>query len=80
MIGKVELLYHRYPCHFKDCSAGYFLWKDQVCFMTEYFGNMGGHDAYNEAGEYFWGDAKTIEERDNLIVQPMRLKKIQLEE
>ena len=34
-------------------------------------GSLMHSEAFNEAGEFFWGGVKTHEERDALIVQPV---------
>lgn len=56
-----------WACRFEDCPPGLFVIGGQVCFKSEY-----GQDAYNSAGEAFWGGVNTNEERSALIVQPCR--------
>lgn len=55
-----------WPCKFAECRPGHFLFRDYLCFRSEY-----GDDAYVESGEFFWGGVKSKEERAELIVQPV---------
>lgn len=51
----------------KECPIGLFLKENTLCVKTEY-----GLDAYIvSSGEYFWGGAKTKEERANVLVLPI---------
>ena len=60
-----------WPCSFQECPPGPFLFKNNLCHMTEYSNNEGKRDAYCETGEYFWGGTSTVEARSKLIVQPL---------
>lgn len=57
-----------WPCTLRECRPGHFLWQENLCFKDEY-GSAG--NSYNEAGEIFWGGAATVEDRAQLIVQPV---------
>lgn len=54
-----------WPCRFDACPPGLFVIDGRVCFKSEY-----GQDAFNEAGEMFWGGTGAHQERAALIVQP----------
>ncbi|MDR5801148.1 hypothetical protein [Caballeronia sp. LZ001] len=57
------------PCSLQDCPPGFFLFNGLLCLKSEYGG--ANVEAYVESGEYFWGGAKSKEERDALIVTPV---------
>ena len=65
------------PVELDDCPEGLFDFDGHLGLMTEYatVSEKDGRrqrDAYVVAsGEYFWGDAKTAQERAKLIVQPL---------
>lgn len=59
-------------CTFEECRPGHFLTEgDYLCFKSEYKSDHDKADAYNEAGEYFWGGTTTTKERNQLKVQPV---------
>ena len=52
------------------CPPGLFVFDGHYGFKTEY-SDQNGPEAYCVAsGEYFWGGAKSKEERANLVVMP----------
>ncbi|WP_312814389.1 hypothetical protein [Brevundimonas sp.] len=68
-----------------ECPAGLFFWNGSLCFKSEY-GAIEPDDATNgklwkvgnridaycaDSGEFFWGGAKTHDERARLIVYPI---------
>lgn len=59
-----------WPCRFADCPPGFFTDGESLCLKSEYHGEDGFAEAFNEAGEYYWGGATDKNERDALIVQP----------
>ena len=58
-----------WPCTFHECRPGLFVWQECVGIKSEY----GIDDGYNEAGEQWWGEAETEEDRANIIVQPVKV-------
>jgi hypothetical protein len=69
---RLVLVPHGWPCSLLECRPGLFLSDEYVGFKSEYGGaEVGNIEAFNEAGEFFWGGAKTHEERGKLVVQPM---------
>lgn len=64
----------------KDCPVGFFIYKGTFCFKTGYAETVNGvlsHDAYIcESGEFFWGGAKKVEEKENLLVKPIDIKDV----
>lgn len=58
-----------WPCTLMECEPGFFTFNDSLCFKTEY-SVTGRIEAYNCAGEYFWGGVSTEKEREKLIVTP----------
>ena len=62
----------------KDCPVGFFIYKGTLCFKTEYgetIDNVVRHDVYVcESGEFFWGGAKTVDEREILPVKPVDIQ------
>lgn len=55
-----------WECSLKECPPGFFMFKNDLCFKTEY----GENEVYCSSGETFWGGAKTKEEIAELLVQP----------
>ena len=59
-----------------DVPVGLFLFEDTLCLMTEYSNAGCGREAYIvSSGETFWGGAKSKEERADLDVTPVTVKK-----
>ena len=60
------------------CPVGLFMYDNTLCLKTEYqslYANGYHCDAYIcDTGEAFWGGAKNVTERDNLIVTPVEIK------
>ena len=56
-----------WPCKFSECRPGHFLWGEYLCLKSEY----GDGEAFNEAGEAFWGGITNAGERAELTVQPV---------
>jgi len=75
---RLELKPDGFPQIYTECPPGLFLFKDNVCFKSEYFTTQGDAESYCDSGEYFWGGVSTIEERNNLIVQPLKYEWIDL--
>jgi hypothetical protein len=48
-----------------------FVFKDMLGFKTEYYTN-GKLDAYCDSGEYFCAGTETEDQREKLIVQPVK--------
>ena len=65
---KLELIPLNFPCRLGECPPGFFLFRDEVCFKSEYT------ESYNSAGEYFWGGTSDKNETWALIVQPLDYK------
>ena len=61
----------------RDCPPGLFMFEGTLCFRSEYSTTLENPRRYQpdayvvESGEYFWGGAKTSEERSALIVFPV---------
>lgn len=64
---RLELQPEGWPCTFGECPPGLFLMGEDVCLRTQY-----GSDAYLDNGDAFWGGASTKEDRNALIVQPLK--------
>jgi len=45
------------------------MYQDTLCFKTEY----GIGEAFNEAGEAFWGGAQSEHDRKLVVVQPVTM-------
>lgn len=64
----------KFACRLDECPPGLFLYGDCLGFKSEYRGESGTPDAYVVAsGEFFWGGAKTREDRDGLPVIPVEV-------
>lgn len=63
-----------FACTLAECPPGLFLFGNCLGFKSEYSTNEGKIDAFVVAsGEFFWGGAKTNEERNILMVTPVEL-------
>ena len=68
-----------WPCILAECPPGHFVTVDHfkmLCFKSEYRETIGGEEfqveAFNEAGEVFWGEAEnTAALRRGTMVQPV---------
>ncbi len=56
-----------------DCPPGLFLFVDCLGFKSEYHSDGRVEAFVVSSGEYFWGGAKTHEEREALMVHPVEL-------
>jgi hypothetical protein len=66
-----------WPCTLGACPPGLFKFHEAFGFKSEY----GPLEAFvSESGEYFWGGAKSNEERALLIVQPCIIAERDIEE
>lgn len=64
----------RFACTLAECPPGLFLFGDCLGFKSEYRSDTGKVEAFVvDSGEYFWGGAKTSEEREALMVHPVEL-------
>lgn len=68
---KLVIVPDGWPTTLDRCPPGFFVFDGFLCLKSEYMTD-GKHDAYCESGEYFWGGAKSTDERAALIVQPCR--------
>ena len=62
---KIKLMPLDFPCELVHAPAGFFLFDDEVCLKSRY------SEHYASDGRIFWGGAKSIEEREKLIVTPL---------
>lgn len=67
---RLELKPDGFPCTLAECPPGFFLKDESVGFKSEYKSDN-RPDCYCDSGEYFWGGAKTDEELNKIIVQPL---------
>jgi hypothetical protein len=60
---------------FDQCPAGLFIDGETLCFRSEYGAVVEGEyqgDAYVvESGEYYWGGAKSVAARNEILVHPV---------
>lgn len=49
----IAIIPEGWACKIEECRPGYFMYKDLLCFKSEYGANEGGIEAFNVAGEYF---------------------------
>jgi hypothetical protein len=60
-----------WPCELRECPPGFFLFKESLCFKSEYSGTeLDSDEVFCESGEMFWGGTKNFSERSLLMVQP----------
>jgi len=63
-----------FACRLDQCPPGLFIAGDCLGFKSEYRNEKGTCEAYVVAsGEFFWGGAKTAEDREALIVTPVEV-------
>lgn len=64
----------RFACTLAQCPPGLFLFGNCLGFKSEYRSDAGHIEAFVVAsGEYFWGGAKSSEEREGLMVHPVAI-------
>lgn len=68
---KLVLNPNGWPCTLDECPTGLFVFNHSVCMKTEYKTNNSELEAFNEAGEFFWGGTESCVAREKLIVQPV---------
>lgn len=72
-MNPITLVPNDLPCTFDKCPPGLFVYDGELCFKSEdSTPNSEGlqEDAYWLSGQYWWGKAKTIKDRNAEIVQP----------
>lgn len=63
-----------FACRLDECPPGLFLHGGTLGFKSEYRTPMGKVEAYVvESGDFFWGGSKTNDDRDVLLVTPVRI-------
>ncbi len=63
-----------FACRLDECPPGLFLAGDCLGFKSEYRNEKGTCEAYVVAsGEFFWGGAKSAEDREALLVTPVEI-------
>lgn len=55
---------------FADCPPGFFIYGHTLCLKTEY----GSLEAYNRAGERFWGGVDSPEKLAQVLVLPIDIE------
>ena len=65
---RLVMLPEGWACTFGECRPGFFMFGETLCLKDEY-GSAG--NAYNEAGEIFWGGVSDENDRRKLVVQPV---------
>lgn len=70
---RIELKPRAWAYTLEDCPPGFFLFEGQVCFKSEYRTSCSDQlvEAFNSAGEFFWGNAKSSEDRKKIMVLPV---------
>lgn len=63
-----------FACRLDECPPGLFLAGNCLGFKAEYRNEKGACEAYIvSSGEFFWGGAKTVEDREALTVTPVEI-------
>jgi hypothetical protein len=74
MKSATEMEKFMFACRLDECPAGLFLAGACLGFKSEYRNENGDCEAYVVAsGEFFWGGAKTGEDRKALMVTPVEI-------
>jgi hypothetical protein len=61
-----------WPTTLAECPPGPFMFNDSLCFKSEYRTD-GKIEAFCESGEFFWGGTSANEDRNRLMVQPVKV-------
>jgi hypothetical protein len=61
-----------WPCLLKYCRPGLFVFDNALAIKTDCCDSGGRHEVYCGDGDAFLGGVATIQERDQLTVQPVR--------
>jgi hypothetical protein len=56
------------------------MFGNSLCFKSEYLADDGKIEAYNEAGEFFWGGTTDAAERSKIVVQPVRIEIVEADD
>lgn len=64
-----------WPCTLAECPPGLFEYNGSIGFKSEYLNSEGNIEAFNSAGEFFWGGVSTHLERVRVVVQPVMIVK-----
>ena len=63
-----------FACRLDECPPGLFLAGNCLGFKSEYRNDKGACEAFVVAsGEFFWGGAKSAEDREALMVTPVEI-------
>ena len=63
-----------FACRLDECPPGLFISGNCLGFKSEYRNDNGSCEAFVVAsGEFFWGGAKSNDERDALLVTPVEI-------
>ena len=76
---RLEIQPEGWPCLLIECRPGYFVYRDALCFKSEYRNQRGHLEAFCESGEQFWGGAKSDRDREVLAVQPVTAVWVEVE-
>lgn len=68
---KLELKPDGFECTLAECQPGLFLYKDEVCFKSEYTKDDGTPEAFCDSGESFWAGCTTTKQLREVKVQPL---------
>jgi hypothetical protein len=63
-----------WPCMLGEVRPGFFTYKDELCFKSEYYQDGHSMEVFLSNGESFWAGAKDEEERRMIVVQPVKYK------
>lgn len=57
-----------WPCTLAECRPGYFVFNGEYLgFKSGYYSKDNKPDAYNEAGEFYWGDSEKLVQPVNSV-------------
>lgn len=71
----MKLVVAQLGCPLRECPAGLFLFDGSLHFRSEYRNENKQVEAFClEGGEFFWGGAKSNEDREALTVTPVTLE------
>ena len=77
MLKQITIEPKGWPCKLKECEPGLFLYNNTLGFKSSYREVSGTHELFLASGESFWGGTSRLEERDELIVQPVWIRFIE---
>lgn len=68
-----------WPCKLSELEAGLFLFEDELCLKTAYIAGEKSEAYLVDGGSTFWGGTNSVTDCEELIIQPVIAKWVEVE-